>query len=144
MRAILASFLSLLAAPLPLTAQEPVYFADPNLELVVETALGISDPTPADMLGLTRLYGVERSIADLTGLDGNQLHGGKRDGVGPHRRAQGKGPAGVLQVRGRLLYEIAPCLVHPIEEQDMAEKREIGQSRCIARVQLDPTDGIGL
>src|SRR5215813_13317923 len=77
-------------------------------------------------------------------LDADQLHGCKCDGVGPHRRAQGKCPAGAVQVCGHLLYEIAPCLVHPIEQQDVAEEPQIGKSRRIARVQLDPADGLGL
>src|SRR5262249_14099155 len=77
-------------------------------------------------------------------LDADQLHGGKRDRVGPHRRPQGKRPAGVVQVGGYLLDEIAPRLVHPIEQQDVAEEREIGKSGRIARVQLDLADGIGL
>jgi hypothetical protein len=42
------------------------------------------------------------------------------------------------------LHEIAPCLVHPIEQPDVAVEREIGKSRRIAWVQLDPADGIGL
>ncbi len=40
----------------PVAAQEPpVEFADPNLRAAVEEALGVSDPTPGDMLGLTEL-----------------------------------------------------------------------------------------
>ena len=34
-------------------AQGPVYFADANLKAAVETSLGVADPTPTDMLGLT-------------------------------------------------------------------------------------------
>lgn len=33
-------------------AQVPVNFPDANLKAAVETALGISDPTPTDMLAL--------------------------------------------------------------------------------------------
>ncbi len=36
-------------------AQEPVEFADPFLEAAVERALGVSDPTPGEMLELTSL-----------------------------------------------------------------------------------------
>ena len=36
-------------------AEEPVYFADPNLEAAVEEELGIPNPTPTDMLALTSL-----------------------------------------------------------------------------------------
>ncbi|MFB0524907.1 MAG: hypothetical protein ACETVZ_05160 [Phycisphaerae bacterium] len=34
---------------------QPVVFADANLKAAIEDTLGISDPTPADMLGLTIL-----------------------------------------------------------------------------------------
>ena len=37
------------------SGEEPVYFADANLKVHVEANLGISDPTPTDMLGLTSL-----------------------------------------------------------------------------------------
>ena len=36
-------------------ADDPVYFADENLKLEVEDALGISDPTEDEMLNLTEL-----------------------------------------------------------------------------------------
>src|SRR5205809_331412 len=44
-------------------------------------------------------------------LDTNKLHGGKRDRVGPHRRAQRKGAAGMTQMCRRLLDKVAPSLV---------------------------------
>ncbi len=50
-------------------AQEPVYFADPNLQDAVEAQLGISDPNAADMLGLTYLDAQSSGIFDLTGLE---------------------------------------------------------------------------
>jgi len=50
-------------------AEEPVYFADSNLKTAVEDRLWVSDPTPADMLGLTRLMAVMAGIVDLTGLE---------------------------------------------------------------------------
>jgi hypothetical protein len=36
-------------------AEDPVYFPDANLKAAVESALGISNPTPTDMLSLTSL-----------------------------------------------------------------------------------------
>ncbi len=65
-------------------SEEPVYFADANLKAAVEQALGVTDPTPTDMLALTELDAAERGISDLTGLecvvnltnlylDGNQI-----------------------------------------------------------------------
>jgi len=50
-------------------AQVPVYFADANLKAVVEQELGISDPTPNDMLALTFLDASNRGIVYLTGLE---------------------------------------------------------------------------
>jgi len=46
-----------------------VYFADPNLKAVVEATLGVPDPTPEDMSGLSSLAGWRLGIADLTGLE---------------------------------------------------------------------------
>ena len=45
-----------------------VYFADENLELAVENALGIDDPNENDMLILTELDAQYREITDLTGI----------------------------------------------------------------------------
>lgn len=50
-------------------AEDPVYFADENLKAAVEEALGITNPTPSDMLGLTYLDARQRGIVDLTGLE---------------------------------------------------------------------------
>jgi len=47
----------------------PVIFADPNLETAVETALGVTDPTPSDMLSLYRLDVMSLGIVDITGLE---------------------------------------------------------------------------
>ena len=46
-----------------------VSFNDANLKAAVEAELGISDPTPADMLGLTQLNANSSGITDLTGLE---------------------------------------------------------------------------
>ncbi len=48
---------------------ESVFFANATLKAAVEKALGISDPTPADMLGLTELACTDSGIASLTGLE---------------------------------------------------------------------------
>lgn len=50
-------------------SQGPVHFPDPSLKAAVEEALWISDPTPVDMLGLTRLAVIAEGITDLTGLE---------------------------------------------------------------------------
>jgi hypothetical protein len=61
--------LSLLFAVSSAWAEEGVNFADPKLKAIVEAALWISDPTPADMLELTSLYGDSRGITSLSGLE---------------------------------------------------------------------------
>ncbi len=62
-------FLTLLFTARPAPAAEPVFFPDPNLKTVVEEALGITDPTPDDMLNLRKLYAGWQGISDLAGLD---------------------------------------------------------------------------
>ena len=42
--------------------EEPVYFADANLKAAVEDALGVTNPTPVDMLELTDLHADRRDI----------------------------------------------------------------------------------
>ncbi|MFH1723130.1 MAG: leucine-rich repeat domain-containing protein [Elusimicrobiota bacterium] len=53
----------------PAMADAPVQFADANLKDAVESALGISDPTPTEMLDLTGLSANSRGITDLAGLE---------------------------------------------------------------------------
>jgi len=48
---------------------QPVHFADPHLKALVEETLGLSDPSPANMLLLAELNGENRGISDLTGLE---------------------------------------------------------------------------
>ena len=50
-------------------AQGPVQFADSNLKRAVEQKLGVDDPTPADMLDLTKLFASSRGIRDLRGIE---------------------------------------------------------------------------
>src|SRR6185436_14859481 len=76
-------------------------------------------------------------------LDTNKLHGGKRDRVGPHRRAKRKGAAGMTQMCRRLLDKVAPSLVHPVEQPQMAVESQVLEPRRIQRIELDPADGIG-
>ena len=66
-----ACLILVLLANLPGQAlpEEPVYFADSNLKAAVEETLGISDPTPTDMLTLFYLDASTRGIVDLTGLE---------------------------------------------------------------------------
>ncbi len=57
-------------------AEDPVYFADAHLKAAVEAALGKSDPTPSDMLGLTSLFAFDQGITALGGLEyGTNLTG---------------------------------------------------------------------
>jgi hypothetical protein len=51
------------------SAQESIHIPDPRLKTIVEHALWVWDPTPADMLGLTSLNLSSRKIKDLTGLE---------------------------------------------------------------------------
>jgi hypothetical protein len=55
-------------------AEDPVFFADADLQMAIECELWLSDPTPTDMLGLTCLScngwgGQNGVITDLTGLE---------------------------------------------------------------------------
>ncbi|MFH1884703.1 MAG: leucine-rich repeat domain-containing protein [Planctomycetota bacterium] len=59
----------LFIVPATLRAEDPVYFADANLKAVVEEALGITEPTPTDMLALSYLGAYNRRIVNLTGLE---------------------------------------------------------------------------
>jgi hypothetical protein len=59
---LLCPFVSALAAG-------PVYIPDPNLKAAIEQELWVSDPTLADMLGLSSLHMDDREISDLTGLE---------------------------------------------------------------------------
>jgi len=65
-----AYLLAVLIAVMPglAKAEEPVYFANAILKDCVEEALGIPNPTPTDMLGLTSLD-VHWGIIDITGLE---------------------------------------------------------------------------
>jgi beta-lactam-binding protein with PASTA domain len=47
----------------------PVYFEDAHLKAAVEAALGITDPTPTDMLNLTTLNTWGSGITSLVGLE---------------------------------------------------------------------------
>ncbi len=53
----------------PVALAQPVHFDDASLKAAVETALGVTDPTASDMLGLTRFMANMASITDLTGLE---------------------------------------------------------------------------
>lgn len=52
-----------------LNLQGPVAFCDANLKAAVEAALGITDPTPNDMLNLTSLTANSKNIPCLGGLE---------------------------------------------------------------------------
>ena len=68
MRFLLALLLSV-CLPAFARAEDPVYFADPNLKAVVVDALWTPDPTPTDMAELTSLHIDVGGIVDLTGLE---------------------------------------------------------------------------
>jgi internalin A len=68
MRKVIVFLLVVLSANAVL-AEDPVYFADPNLKAAVEERLGIIDPTPTDMRGLTFLDASEKGIIYLTGIE---------------------------------------------------------------------------
>lgn len=53
----------------PAFAEDPVHFPDANLKTAVEAQLGIPNPTPTDLQGLTVLTAPNRNITDLTGLE---------------------------------------------------------------------------
>ena len=67
---ILLTLFGLLGLSQIAMAEDPVYFPDANLKADVEWALGITNPTPTDMLALTvlELFPSER-ISDLTGIE---------------------------------------------------------------------------
>ncbi|MBN1507440.1 MAG: hypothetical protein JW955_11370 [Sedimentisphaerales bacterium] len=56
----------LATATQPLRAEDPVYFTDPDLKHAVEVRLGVTNPTPTQMLSLTKLE--VGGIGSLTGL----------------------------------------------------------------------------
>lgn len=66
-----SALLVLIFVLLPLNyafAEEPVYFTDKRLKKVVESRLNVSNPTPKDMLALTRLNANRKNIQNLEGL----------------------------------------------------------------------------
>jgi hypothetical protein len=60
----------------PALQAQPVYFADANLKAAVESKLGVTNPTTAQMVGLTALVATSSNIGSLTGLEyaGNLEH----------------------------------------------------------------------
>ena len=50
-------------------ACDSILIPDANLKAAIEAALGVTDPTPVDMLNLTTLFASNTSIADLTGIE---------------------------------------------------------------------------
>jgi internalin A len=51
------------------SAGAPVDFVDANLEAAVEAQLGVSDPSPEDMLDLTTLHAQQAGISNLAGIE---------------------------------------------------------------------------
>jgi Leucine-rich repeat (LRR) protein len=60
-------FITILAYPAK--ADEPVFFADENLKAAVEETLGVTNPTPTNMLRLNELSAYSKNISSLTGLE---------------------------------------------------------------------------
>ena len=50
-------------------AQDPVNFVDANLKAAIEDELWVSDPTPVDLLALTKLRSINSGIISLAGLE---------------------------------------------------------------------------
>ncbi len=67
-----------------------------------------------------------------------------RDRIGPRRRAQRKGAALLGVMARRLQHQIAPRLVHPVEQQHVAHGFEAREALGPARIELDGADGVGL
>ena len=63
-------------------------------------------------------------------LDAEQFDGAERDRIGPHRRAQREGAARMAQMRRHLLDQIAPRLVHPVEQDDVAVELQVLEARA--------------
>lgn len=70
--AILVALIAICLSTENARCEEPVYFGDPKLRACVEDALAVLDPTPTDMLQLTRLtctHTVNDGVKDLVGLE---------------------------------------------------------------------------
>lgn len=68
-RIVAVVFFTVLPLSTLASAEDPVFFADPNLRAAIEEVLWVYDPTPTDMLGLTSLNVGDCGISDLTGLE---------------------------------------------------------------------------
>ena len=66
---LVAALSLLLGLPPVAAAEDAVHFADANLKAAVEAALGVINPTPAQMADLMSLSAQGRGIGDLTGLE---------------------------------------------------------------------------
>ena len=53
------------APPIAYPQETPVHFTDPALKAAIEEELGVTDPTPTEMMELRRLTAREKGIADL-------------------------------------------------------------------------------
>lgn len=69
MRSVFLALMSFIFACGAAQGDQPVHFVDPHLREAVESELWITDPTPADMEGLTRLNCWKHEVGDLTGLE---------------------------------------------------------------------------
>jgi len=60
-------------------------------------------------------------------FDADQLHRASGDRVGRTGETQREGAPRMTQMRRHLLDQIAPRLVHPIEQERVAVERQIGE-----------------
>ncbi len=69
MRSLFVALAGFLWISVAAGAESPVYFADSVLKKAVEQTLGVSNPTPSDMLALINLTSYSGGIRDITGLE---------------------------------------------------------------------------
>jgi hypothetical protein len=86
---------------------------------------------------------VEADDGQDVALDPAQGRHACRDRVRPRRRAQRKSAALLAGMPRHLQHEIAPRLVHPIEDEEVRAGLDASQRRGKARVDLQRADGVG-
>ncbi len=65
-------------------------------------------------------------------------------GLGRTGERSAKVPRGLSQMRRHLGDQVAPSLVHPIQQEDVRVEPQIGQARGVARIEFHPAHGIRL
>ena len=95
------------------------------------------------MSGVPSMQSTPRTVTVAPSMR-EDLDAGERDGVRPHGRAQREGAARAAEVARHLADEVAPRLVHPVEQPGVAVEAEVGEAGGVARVDLDPAFRLGL